>query len=246
MHKLVFLAAAGLFLAGCATPSQNASPGAIENNDPYENTNRAIFEFNLKVDSLALKPTAESYSTYVPEGVRDALRNLEENLDRPVVLANDLLQGEGRRAGQSAGRFLLNSTFGLAGLFDVASRVGIASHDEDFGQTLAVWGVGEGPYLVLPLLGPSNPRDAAGSAVDVALDPTVYISIKHHTFWIIGRQYMRIVDARARNLELLADIERDSLDFYATTRSLYRQHRASEIRNGKPPPEQQNGATNLP
>jgi phospholipid-binding lipoprotein MlaA len=245
MQKLMFLAAAGLILAGCATP-RTASPGAVENNDPYENSNRAVFAFNLKLDSWTLKPTARRYSEHVPEEVRDAIRNLEENLDRPVVFANDLLQGEGKRAGESAGRFLLNSTFGLAGLLDVASRVGIATHDEDFGQTLAVWGVGEGPYLMLPLLGPSSPRDAAGSLGDVALDPTVYISIKHHTYWIAGRQYLRLVDARARNLDVLEGIERDSLDFYATSRSLYRQHRQSEIRNGKPPVDDESGAMNLP
>jgi phospholipid-binding lipoprotein MlaA len=244
MYKLVFLAAAGLILAGCAA-SRQTPPGAALNNDPYESTNRAVFAFNLKLDSWALKPTAERYSAYLPEGVQNSISNLEENLDRPVVFANDLLQGEGRRAGESAGRFLLNSTFGLAGLFDVASRVGIETHDEDFGQTLAVWGAGEGPYLMVPLLGPSSPRDAAGSVVDVALDPTVYISIKHHTYWIAGRQYMRLVDARARNLEVLDSIERDSLDFYATSRSLYRQHRQSEIRNGAPE-DSENSATNLP
>jgi phospholipid-binding lipoprotein MlaA len=232
MHKLAFLAAAGLLLAGCATPNAG-SPG---NNDPYESSNRRIFELNLKIDGMALKPTAQRYSTYVPEGVRDSIRNMLENLNRPVVFANDLLQGEARRAGRTAGRFLLNSTVGLGGMFDVAGKAGLESQDEDFGQTLAVWGVSEGPYLMLPLLGPSNPRDAFGKGADIALDPTSYIRLRQHKWWLLGRQYATIVDTRSRNLELLDDIERDSLDFYAATRSLYRQHRGNDIRNGKPPP----------
>ena len=231
MRLKAILVAAGLILGGCATPPD---PAGV--NDPYEATNRAIFDFNLKVDRLALKPTAEIYQDYVPEGGRDALRAALDNLHAPVVLANDLLQGEGSRAVDTSGRFLINSTLGLGGLFDVAARLGIESHDEDFGQTLAVWGAGEGPYVMLPLLGPSNPRDAAGKAVDIALDPTEYIKIKRHWVWDGTRQYLNIVDTRALNLETLDGIERNSLDFYATVRSLYRQNRGFQIRNGLPAP----------
>jgi phospholipid-binding lipoprotein MlaA len=127
----------------------------------------------------------------------------------------------------------VNSTLGVAGLFDVASRMGIPDHAEDFGQTLAVWGIGEGPYLVLPLLGPAPPRDAVGRAADVFFDPSIYIRIKRHSWWMIGREYLTLLDLRARNLETLDDIERTSLDFYAATRNLYRQYRANEIRNGR-------------
>ena len=230
MRLLAFLVAAGVILGGCATPPANpASAG-----DPYEASNRVIFDLNLKLDSVTLRPTAERYSTYVPEEVRDSLRNALDNLHAPVVLANDLLQGELSRAGTITGRFLVNSTLGLGGLFDVASRHDLPAHDEDFGQTLAVWGAGEGPYLVLPLFGPSNPRDAAGKAVDVALDPTAYLKIKRHLLWEGTRQYLNLVDTRAHSLEALDGIERDSLDFYAAVRSLYRQNRTYQIRNGLP------------
>jgi phospholipid-binding lipoprotein MlaA len=232
MRLLTFFAVLVLFLGGCTT----VAPGSDDAGDPYEATNREIFDLNLKIDRLMLRPTAERYSTYVPEGVRDALRNALDNLHAPIVFANDVLQGEPRRAGQTAGRFLVNSTLGVAGLFDIGTRLHLESHEEDFGQTLAVWGAGEGAYLVLPMLGPSNPRDAAGRLVDIALDPTVYIRIKRHVFWEAGREYITILDTRARNLEAFDDIERSSLDFYATARSLYRQHRASEVRNGMPAP----------
>lgn len=219
-------------MGGCTT----VAPGSADAGDPYETANREIFDLNLKIDRLMLRPTAERYSAYVPEGVRDAVRNALDNIRAPVVFANDLLQGEPRRAGRTAGRFLVNSTLGVAGLFDVGTRLNLESHDEDFGQTLAVWGAGDGPYIVLPMLGPSSPRDAAGRLVDIALDPTVYIRIKRHVFWEVGREYITILDTRARNLEAFDDIERSSLDFYATARSLYRQHRASEVRNGMPAP----------
>jgi phospholipid-binding lipoprotein MlaA len=231
MRKVAIAAAAALCLSACSTPSQSM----LDNNDPYEATNRSVFELNQTIDRLALRPNAERYNNYLPEGVRDGIHNALGNLALPVVFANDLLQAEPKRAAQTLGRFMMNSSFGIGGLFDVASRAGIEEHDEDFGQTLAVWGVGDGPYLMLPLLGPSSPRDATGQAVDLVLDPTVYVRIKQHIWWALGRKYITILDMRARNLETLDDIERDSLDFYAATRSLYRQHRAYEIRNGNPP-----------
>jgi phospholipid-binding lipoprotein MlaA len=218
---------AGLLLAGCA--------GALGTNDPYEATNRQVFAFNLWVDRNTLHPTAQAYAEHVPEKARDAVHNALENLDLPVTFVNDLLQGEPTRAGQTAGRFLLNSTVGVAGLFDVAAGAGIPDHNEDFGQTLGVWGFHEGPYLVLPLFGSDPPRDAFGQAVDVAFDPSVYFRIKQRPWWMVGREYVTIVDFRTRNLEVMDDIERDSLDYYAAVRSLYRQHRENEIRNGKPP-----------
>jgi phospholipid-binding lipoprotein MlaA len=114
--------------------------------------------------------------------------------------------------------------------------MGIPEHSEDFGQTLAVWGVGEGPYLNLPLFGPAVPRDAVGRVVDIFFDPTIYIPIKLHLWLMVGQEYFTMLDLRARNLETLDEIERNSLDYYAATRSLYRQYRANEIRNGKPEP----------
>lgn len=232
MLRLVILGALGVLLSACATVS-------AENPDPYEATNRQIFEFNLRVDRTFLRPTAERYQAYVPEPVRDGLHNALDNLNGPVVFANDVLQGEGRRAWHTARRTVVNSTLGLGGLFDVAGRMGLEGHEEDFGQTLAVWGVDEGPYLMLPMFGPSNPRDAVGQGADVALDPTTWIRMKQHIWWMAGRKYLIILDTRSRNLDALDDIERDSLDFYAAVRSVYRQHRASEVRNGMPVTETQ-------
>jgi len=230
MHRLAAVLAAGLCLGGCADPS------AGSNNDPYENTNREVFAFNQRLDRIALRPAAERYVKYVPEGVRDSIRNALGNLDTPAIFANDMLQGRGKDAGATMGRFLLNSTFGVAGLFDVGAHVGIAAHHSDFGQTLAVWGVEDGPYMMMPMLGPMAPRDGTGQIVDFAMDPMLYIAIPGHYYWIFARKYVSIVDTRARNLEALDEIERDSLDFYAATRSLYRQYRENEIRNGTPPP----------
>jgi phospholipid-binding lipoprotein MlaA len=230
MRFLYIFLTTGVLLGGCASPP--ADPAGV--NDPYEASNRAIFDFNLSIDRTFLRPTAERYQNYVPEAVRDSLRNALDTLHAPVVVANDLMQAEAGRAGTMTGRFLVNATLGLGGLFDVASRFGLDAHDEDFGQTLAVWGVGDGPYVMLPLLGPSNPRDAAGKAVDLALDPFSYIKFKRHLLWEGTRQYLNIVDNRARSLETFDAIERDSLDFYASARSLYRQNRAYQIRNGMP------------
>lgn len=232
MKKIAILAALGLALSACTSVSDD-SAGV---RDPYEATNREIFDFNLMLDRTFLRPTSERYQALAPELLRDSIKNVLDNLNAPVVLANDVLQGEGRRAGETAGRFLVNSTIGVGGIVDIGARMGVTGHDEDFGQTLAVWGAGDGAYLVLPLLGPSTPRDIAGQGVDLALDPTNWIRIKHHIFWLAGRKYVSIVDTRVRNLEAFDDIERDSLDFYAAVRSLYQQHRASEIRNGTPEP----------
>jgi len=233
MHKLAVLLAAGLCLAGCANPNAVGSSG---NDDPYESTNRRVFALNQRIDSYALRPTAERYVKYVPEGVRDAIHNALENFDGPMIFANDVLQGHPRLAGQTAGRFVLNSTIGLGGLVDVGTKAGIPAHREDFGQTLAVWGVDSGPYLMAPLFGPVSPRDGTGQLVDLAMDPIWYMPVKGRIFLFVGHKYVTIVDARARNLDTLDEIERDSMDFYATTRSLYRQYRENQIRNGMPPP----------
>jgi Surface lipoprotein len=238
MRKLLSTAVLGLILTGCTTPP---SP-----DDPYEAANREIFTFNMAVDRLALRPTAERYNAYLPESARTGIHNLLTHLHAPVVFANDVLQGEAGRAGETLSRFTVNTALGLGGLIDVATRLNIESHEEDFGQTLAVWGAGDGPYLMLPFFGPSNPRDAAGMAGDAALDPTSYIRIKRHILWSGVRLYATVLDARAANIDALDGIERDSLDFYATVKSLYRQHQHSEIRNGIPDPESEAPPADLP
>ncbi|MBV9571385.1 MAG: VacJ family lipoprotein [Alphaproteobacteria bacterium] len=231
-----FGAGAALLLAGCAT-----APDPSGANDPYESFNRDMFNFNRRVDRAVIKPVAEAYVDAVPDVARDSVHNFFVNLDLPITFANDVLQGEVERSGETALRFTLNSTLGVGGLFDVATtNFKLPFHTEDFGQTLAVWGVEEGPYLVFPIVGPNPPRDAVGHVVDIAFDPMTYIDIREQFLWSAGRSVLEGVDLRARNLETLESIERQSIDFYASVRSLYRQNRNNEIRNGQP------DVTNLP
>ncbi len=225
-------------LAGCATPPSN-DPEALEAykeaNDPLEPMNRYFFELNFAADELLFKPLAGWYYVALPNFAQDGVRNALRNVRSPVVLANDLFQGETDRAGVTVERFLVNSTMGLGGLFDIASRIGLDYHEEDFGQTLAVAGVGEGPYLMLPLLGPSNPRDATGMVVDMLFDPLTYIGMFAVSNIGLGADVVDGLDTRARNLKTLDEIRKGSLDYYATIRSLYRQHRDDEINNGRAP-----------
>ena len=230
-----------VLLAGCATPPSN-DPEALEAykeaNDPLEPMNRYFFELNYAADELLFKPLAGWYYVALPNFAQDGVRNVLRNVRSPVVLANDIFQGEGDRAGVTVGRFLVNSTMGVGGLFDIASRIGLDYHDEDFGQTLAIAGVGEGPYLMLPLLGPSNPRDAAGRVVDMLFDPLTYVGVFGGVGnFGLGAAVVDGVDTRARNLKTLDEIRKGSLDYYATIRSLYRQRRNDEINNGEAPVE---------
>lgn len=229
--------AAALTLSACATPPQNDPEALVayhQTNDPLEPMNRYFFEVNYALDELFLKPIAGWYYIALPNPAQDGVRNFLRNLSSPVILANDLFQGETDRAGTTAVRFLVNSTIGIVGLFDVASDMGFVYHDEDFGQTLAVHGVDEGPYLVLPIVGPSNPRDAVGRVVDVFLDPLTYITRANdleHLLYV--RSGVATVDYRARNLDTFDELREGSLDYYATIRSLYRQQREDAIRNGE-------------
>lgn len=227
-----------LVVTGCAMPPSN-DPEALaafrEANDPMEPMNRYFFELNNAADELLMKPLAGWYYIALPNFAQDGIRNAINNVRTPVILANDLFQGDLERAGTTFGRFLVNTTLGLGGLFDIAEKMGMERHDEDFGQTLAVAGVGEGPYLVLPLIGPSNPRDAFGRVVDAFLDPMTYLTFFTNVGWInTTRTGLDLVDFRARNLDAIDQIKKGSLDYYATVRSLYRQRRADEISNGNP------------
>jgi phospholipid-binding lipoprotein MlaA len=163
------------------------------------------------------------------------VKNFLDNLRSPIIFVNDLLQGEFERAGTTLIRFLMNSSFGIAGINDFAGEVGLVRHDEDFGQTLAVAGVDSGPYLMLPIFGPSNPRDGIGILIDFLLDPFQYFT---NSAFGLSRSFTRAVDTRARRYDTIDDLERTSLDFYAAVRSLHRQRRADKIRNGAPPENQ--------
>ena len=168
--------------AGCATAPTDpvARQQFRANNDPFEPLNRKTFAFNEWADRVLIKPVAQGYVKLVPEGVRDSLRHFLDNLNEPIVLGNTLLQGRFRNAGTTTARFLVNSSVGLAGFRDVASHNHLPKQIGDFGQTFWAWGVPEGPYLILPLLGPSNPRDATGSGVDVYMDPFRYVARANH------------------------------------------------------------------
>jgi phospholipid-binding lipoprotein MlaA len=233
------LAVAAGLQAGCASVPPEGDADAyrayIEANDPLEPFNRGVFAVNQGLDFWIIRPLAVTYRDLVPDPAKDAIRNFLDNLRAPVIAANALLQGNVEAAGDTTGRFLINTVAGVGGLFDVARD--IPAHDEDFGQTLGVWNVGEGPYLVLPVIGPSSPRDTAGLVVDYFLDPVNWWAANTDRDWIpLTRTAVRGVDIRSRNLDALDAIERTSLDFYATVRSLYRQRRAAQIRNGEAEP----------
>lgn len=237
MRRFGTMVVAVMLLAFSASslPAQEKDADADhEISDPFESFNRTIFDFNIFLDDAIGKPLAEAYTNVLPEAARDSIRNFIRNLHSPVVLANDLLQGEGERANDTLTRFLVNSTLGLGGLFDVAFDMGYSYHSEDFGQTLAVYGVKEGPYLVLPILGPSSMRGATGKAIDTFLNPLTYIaSANDGEIWLYGMRGTSAVDFRSRNIETLDQLKRNSLDFYSLIRSIYDQHRRNEILNGK-------------
>lgn len=221
----------GFTLAACAT-----APDDDTVNDPLEPMNRGIFTFNQALDKMLFRPAAELYHALMPPPARTAVSNALENLGSPLVLVHDLLQGEGDRAGTTATRFAINSTVGLLGFGDPATDMGFPGHKEDLGQTLGAWGGGEGPYLMLPVLGPSNPRDALGKLGDMFIDPMgILASNTGNADAALGRTAGDGMDTRVEHLDTLDQMERTSVDFYAALRSAYRQRRASLISNGQGP-----------
>jgi len=245
-----------LLTSGCATRPQNPQQAALvgeDFHDPFEDANRKIFDFNQVVDRHVLVPVAKAYRASLPEPVRNSLRDFLNNLQGPLNFVNDTLQGDFGRAKDTAVRFVVNSTLGMAGLVDLAGRWGIPYHEQDLGVTLGVWGIPEGPYIVIPILGPSDVRDFGGVVAQGFADPwNIMVSGNPWTlYWIpYVRGGVSGIDQRARYLDTLADIERTSLDYYATIRSLYRQRRAAMIRHERknlPPPAgfTQNGGSSL-
>jgi phospholipid-binding lipoprotein MlaA len=225
-----------LMLGGCAAQKTGQEVATYEEefNDPLENVNRKIFDFNQFVDRNAIVPVAKAYRAALPDPVRDSVRDFLYNLREPLVFVNDALQGQFQRAGATMGRFVINSTVGIGGLVDVAGRWGVPYHEADLGLTLGSWGVPEGPYLVVPILGPSTPRDLGGQVAEGFGDPwnNIVTGNPWTLYWIpFVRGAVSGIDQRSRYIETLADIERTSLDYYATIRSLYRQRRAALIRH---------------
>jgi phospholipid-binding lipoprotein MlaA len=232
---------------GCATRSGGA-PAATDadtDNDPAEPVNRAIFKANLVADHAVIRPVAQAYADHVPQVVRQGVANVVQNLKEPATAVNDLLQGHIAQAWQSVRRLAVNTTVGAGGMLDIAKKWGLPPHSADFGQTLAVWGVGEGPFVELPLLGPSNPRDAVGTAVDLALNPLTFVGGAPATYSSAAATGANVVDSRAQHLKDLDELERNSLDYYAELRSVYRQHRDAEIAAAKSPEKPQQGRVDI-
>lgn len=199
--------------------------------DPFESFNRNMFEFNRGLDTVLFRPLAELYRAGVPSPARDGVHNVVSNLGLPLIFINDALQLDGDRAMETLARFLINSTLGIGGLFDVATEMGVEYHSEDFGQTLAFAGVGGGPYLMLPILGPSNPRDFVGRIVDVFLDPFNTIMYGNGLGSVTyARTGSDLLDRRESSIKFTDRIDQ-SLDPYAQYRSLYIQNRDYSIRD---------------
>ena len=227
------LLAAALALSACAVRPAAGGPDAVaqadQANDPVEGTNRFLYRVNDKLDTYIFRPVAVGYRDVVPGGVRRGVHNVLTNISSPVVFVNDVLQTKPRRAGDTMMRFLINTTAGGLGIFDVATGWGYPAHGTDLGVTLALWGVGDGPYLFLPVLGPSNVRDATGFAADSAIDPLTLASFGGSAVVQGVRFGVGAVDARERLIEPIDDAKKNALDPYATFRSVYRQNRQSTI-----------------
>lgn len=215
--------AASLMLTACASSG---------NRDPWEGLNRFFFGLNEVLDSLIAQPLSELYVAIVPKPVRDVVRNFFDNLGYLNVIVNAFLQGKFDQALEDTGRMLVNSTLGIAGFFDVATGLGLERHEEDFGQTLAVWGVGQGPYLVLPVLGPTTTRDVWSVPVVVATNPLVYINFGVAVVAVGG---FRMVDERAQATEQLEQMKQEALDPYIFTREAFLARRAFLVSDGAPP-----------
>lgn len=213
-------------LAGCAT--------ATDPRDPIEPINRGIYKFNDTVDKAVLKPVAQGYKAVLPSPVRSGVTNFFGNIDDVFTALNNALQFKFQRATSDFMRVVFNTTFGIAGIFDVATSFGLEKHDEDFGQTLGYWGVGDGPFLMLPFLGPSNVRDTVGLAAYYQLDPVTNLD---HIPTRNSLTALRAVDHRARLLDAEKVLDEAALDPYTFLRDAYIQHRRSVIHDGNPPRE---------
>ncbi len=243
---LALAVATVLLTSGCVIQNTPEKVEQVkETNDPLEPMNRYFFDINLFLQEFALKPAAAWYNAALPQPAQDAVHKFLANLKQPWTAVNDALQAHFDRAGEAGTRFLINSTLGVGGLFDVATGWGFPEHNEDFGQTLAVWGLGDGPYLMLPFIGPSNLRDAAGVPFDWYADPvnlvvTNYFPGNEHirypnhseyTWFPTARGFGDATDNQARNGEAIDQLKKQSMDFYATVRSIYRQRRDAQIHN---------------
>ena len=205
--------------------------------DCFENINRATFALNQGLDKVIFKPVAKGYRS-LPSSIRTGTGNALQNLSSLITVPNNILQGDFRKAGINTGRFAINTTVGILGIFNVAKKMGFSDYEkEDYGQTLGLWGVGAGCYVVLPVLGPSTVRDTAGSFVNIlGGDPWYNASVSGNNEFLSRSDYMLTkvltgVDFRAKNIDSIENLEKNSMDFYASVKSLYLQDRQQKILN---------------
>ena len=220
-----------VLLTACASIQQTERVAKV---DPFERVNRAVFSFNETADEYVIKPVAEAYRFVLPEFVRTGVTNFFSNINDVLIAANNLLQGKPSNAASDIGRFLVNSTIGILGLFDVATDMGLDKNREDFGQTLGVWGVADGPYMVLPFLGASNVRDTVGLVVDMETDFMLNTN-KLDSDEKLAVNGLRVINRRADLLDAGQLLEDAAFDKYSFVRDGYIQRRRSQVYDGEPP-----------
>ena len=244
MNKILIITLTALMIALSANAGTDGENNLSKKNprqvkDCFEKLNRGTFALNQGLDKVILKPVAKAYRT-LPSPVRTGTGNVLVNLSSLITIPNNILQGELKTAGINTGRFIVNTTVGILGIFDVAKKMGFSEYEkEDYGQTLGVWGVGAGCYVVLPILGPSTIRDTAGSFVNVmGGDPYYNMSTHGNNQYLDRSDYMltktlTALDFRSRTIESFDNLEKNSMDFYASVKSLYLQDRQRKILNTK-------------
>ena len=251
MKKIIITSLISLMLAANASADTDGennlskrNPGEVK--DCFEGINRATFKFNQVLDGVIFRPIAKAYRV-LPSSVRAGTGNALDNISTLVTIPNNVLQGDLKKAGVNTGRFIVNTTFGIVGIFDVAEKIGFPEYEkEDYGQTLGAMGVGEGCYLVLPVLGPSTARDTIGSLANMmGGDPWYNVTTVNDTQYFSDFDYWasRVgagIDFRAKNLDSFENLEKNSIDFYASVRSLYLQDRQQKIANSNKITETQN------
>jgi phospholipid-binding lipoprotein MlaA len=230
VRAAVYLALLGAAVAACGPPASRTgvlrAPAGRPDNDPIESVNRKVFWFNDKVDVYVLEPVAKGWDRVAPDPVQRSVANFFSNIRFPIVFVNDVLQGKPRLGAEDVGRFAINTTVGVVGFFDYAARLGLEPHVEDFGQTLGWWGVPAGPYVVWPIIGPSNPRDSVGLFGDSAASIAPWF-----VDWYIlaAARVFDTVNARAMLLETVTEAKRASFDYYSFVRNAYFQRRQALI-----------------
>ncbi|MCA3255477.1 MAG: VacJ family lipoprotein [Alphaproteobacteria bacterium] len=236
MARLIIVATAGLALAGCTTPRAGRDSLAP---DPWEKTNRSIYSFNRSIDKAVVTPATKAYRAVLPQAAQRGIRNVFNLASQPLSFVNSVLQGKPKQAMRTAGRFAINATIGVGGLADHASDMGVVDEPEDFGQTLAVWGVKSGPYVMLPFFGPSSVRDTLGFGLDQVADPfDIQLQRETKALEYYAIRAVSLLDTRSFLLDTADSLLRGSADEYATVRSAYLQLRENQIYDGNPPQDE--------